>query len=101
MANAMRPIHPGEVLRRELGALRISANALARLADVPVNRIIGIVNETREITADSALRLADHFGTSAEFWLNLQQAYDLRRAERQRTGRDAASDSPPPPPPEP
>ncbi len=88
MANAMRPIHPGEVLRRELGALRISAGALAGLVGVPVRRIIGIVNETRAITADSALRLAGHFGTSPEFWLNLQQAYDLRRARIVRRTED-------------
>jgi addiction module HigA family antidote len=80
--NAMRPIHPGEVLREEfLGPLGLSAHALAQALRVPATRINDIVNERRGITADTALRLARYFGTTAEFWLNLQSAFDLRTAE--------------------
>jgi addiction module HigA family antidote len=80
--NAMRPIHPGEVLREEfLGPLGLSARALARALRVPATRINDVVNEWRGITADTALRLARYFGTTAEFWLNLQAAFDLRTAE--------------------
>jgi addiction module HigA family antidote len=80
--NAMRPIHPGEVLREEfLGPLSLSAHALAQALRVPATRINDVVNERRGITADTALRLARYFGTTAEFWLNLQSAFDLRTAE--------------------
>jgi len=78
----MRPIHPGEVLREEfLGPLGLSAHALAQALRVPATRINDVVNERRGITADTALRLARYFGTTAEFWLNLQSAFDLRTAE--------------------
>jgi len=83
MPNAMRPIPPGEILQDELTELDISASALSRALKVPPNRITGILNGARAITADTALRLARYFGTTAEFWLNLQQAYDLRSAERE------------------
>ena len=77
------PIHPGEVLREDLLVpLAISANRLARDLRVPVTRISEIVNGRRAITADTALRLARYFGTSARFWVNLQAAYDLELAER-------------------
>jgi addiction module HigA family antidote len=80
--NAMRPIHPGEVLRAEfLGPLGLSAHALAQALRVPATRINDVVNERRGITADTALRLARYFGTTPEFWLNLQSAFDLRTAE--------------------
>jgi addiction module HigA family antidote len=80
--NAMRPIHPGEVLREEfLGPLGLSAHALAQALRVPATRINDVVNERRGITADTALRLARYFGTTAEFWLNLQSAFNLRMAE--------------------
>jgi addiction module HigA family antidote len=80
--NAMRPIHPGEVLREEfLGPLSLSAHALAQALRVPATRINDVVNERRGITADTALRLARYFGTTAEFWLSLQSAFDLRTAE--------------------
>jgi addiction module HigA family antidote len=80
--NAMRPIHPGEVLREEfLGPLGLSAHALAQALRVPATRINDVVNERRGITADTALRLARYFSTTAEFWLNLQSAFDLRTAE--------------------
>ena len=72
---------PGEMLRAEfLEPLRMSANALALALRVPANRITAIINGERAVTADTAMRLARYFGTSARFWLNLQQAYDLSRA---------------------
>jgi addiction module HigA family antidote len=67
-------------LADELKALGMSAAALSRDINVPVNRITGIINGTRAITADTAIRLGHWFGTSAEFWLNLQKLYELRRA---------------------
>ena len=75
-------IHPGEHLAEELEALGMTAAALARRIKVPTNRITEIINGQRAITGDTALRLAHFFGTSAEFWLNLQTLYDLRLAER-------------------
>ena len=82
--NRMRPIHPGEILREEyLVPLGMSANALAQALGVPANRVSAILAGRRAVTADSALRLARAFGTSAEFWLNLQTAHDLRVAERE------------------
>ena len=78
MNNQMRPIHPGEILRDELEELELSASAFARLLSVPVNRITSILSGKRAISADTALRLAQFFGTSAQFWLNLQSAYDLK-----------------------
>lgn len=75
-------IHPGEHLAEELKELRMSAAELARQLGVPTNRITGILNGQRSITGDTALRLAHFFGTSAEFWLNLQSRYELRLAEK-------------------
>src|SRR5688572_14182654 len=84
MKNRMRPIHPGEVLLEEfLKPLDLSANRLAQQLDVPANRVSSIVVGERAITADTALRLGIAFGTTPEFWLNLQQAYDLRLAEEE------------------
>lgn len=81
MPNGMRPIHPGEILREDfLVPLEISANALAMALHVPAPRINDIVRERRGITPDTALRLSRYFGTTAEFWLNLQAAYELKRA---------------------
>src|SRR5574340_1169082 len=74
-------IHPGEHLAEELEALDMSATQLARNIGVPTNRITQILNGTRSITGDTALRLGHFFGTSAQFWLNLQSLYDLRLAE--------------------
>ena len=74
-------IHPGEHLAEELDALGMSAAELARRIEVPTNRVTGILNGERAITGDSALRLGHFFGTSAEFWLNLQALYELRLAE--------------------
>jgi addiction module HigA family antidote len=79
--NAMRPIHPGEVLRNEyLVPLGMSAHALAQALRVPATRINDIVNERRGITADTALRLARYIGTTPDLWMNLQTAFDLRSA---------------------
>ncbi|HTA66766.1 MAG TPA: HigA family addiction module antitoxin [Bryobacteraceae bacterium] len=75
-------IHPGEHLAEELKVLGMSASELARKLDVPTNRITGILNGQRAITGDTALRLAHFFGTSAEFWLNLQSLYELRVAQK-------------------
>ena len=72
------PVHPGEMLREEfMKPLGISINGLALELHVPVTRISEIVNERRGITADTALRLARHFGTSADFWMNIQKDYEL------------------------
>jgi len=78
---ALIAIHPGEHLAEELKALDMSAAELARKIEVPTNRVTQILNGTRAITGDTALRLAHFFGTSAQFWLNLQSLYDLRLAE--------------------
>ncbi len=75
------PIHPGEHLAEELRELGISAAELSRQIDVPVNRITGIIHGQRGVTADTALRLGHWFGTSPQFWMNLQQLYELRLAE--------------------
>jgi len=83
---ALTAIHPGEHLAEELGELRMSAAKLARQLGVPTNRITAILNGRRAITGDTALRLAHFFGTTAEFWLNLQSLYEIRRAER-KAGR--------------
>lgn len=82
---ARTPIHPGEHLAEELKELGMSAAELARQIDVPVNRITAILNGERGVTADTALRLGHWFGTTAEFWLNLQTLYELRLA-RQKAG---------------
>jgi addiction module HigA family antidote len=78
---ALTAIHPGEHLTEELEALDMSAAELARKIHVPTNRITQILNGTRSITGDTALRLAHFFGTSAQFWLNLQSLYELRVAQ--------------------
>ena len=83
---ALTAIHPGEHLAEELQALDMSAAELARKIRVPTNRVTQILNGTRAITGDTALRLAHFFGTSAQFWLNLQSLYDLRLAQR-KSGR--------------
>lgn len=83
---AQKAIHPGEHLAEELAALGMSAAALAREIRVPTNRITGIINGERAITGDTALRLGHFFGTSPEFWLNLQSLYELRLAQ-EKTGK--------------
>jgi addiction module HigA family antidote len=79
---ALIAIHPGEHLAEELEVLDMSAAELARKIAVPTNRVTQILNGTRAITGDTALRLAHFFGTSAQFWLNLQSLYDLRLAQQ-------------------
>jgi addiction module HigA family antidote len=76
-------IHPGEILAEELGELSISPTELSRQLKVPANRISQIIHGKRAITGDTALRLGHWFGTSAQFWLNLQTAYDIRLAAEQ------------------
>lgn len=83
-------IHPGEVLADDLKALEMSAAELSRQIKVPTNRITGILKGQRAVTGDTALRLGHFFGTSAEFWLNLQKLYELRLAET-RTGTEVKS----------
>ena len=94
------PVHPGEMLREEfMKPLQISMNGLALELHVPVTRISEIVNERRGITADTALRLARYFGTSADFWMNMQRDYELilaqqkswKTIERQVRRRNAAA----------
>jgi addiction module HigA family antidote len=84
------PIHPGEHLAEELDALDMSAAALARKLRVSTNRVTQILNGTRSITGDTALRLAHFFGTSPQFWLNLQSLYDLKIAQ-QKSGKSIKS----------
>ncbi len=79
---AVTAIHPGEHLAEELKELGMSAAELARQLDVPTNRVTEILNGKRAVTGDTALRLAHFFGTTAEFWLNLQSLYDLRIAKK-------------------
>src|SRR5215471_10021631 len=76
-------IHPGEVLAEELEELGVSPTELSRQLCVPPNRITQIIQGKRSITGDTALRLGHWFGTSPQFWLNLQAAYDLRVAEQE------------------
>jgi addiction module HigA family antidote len=80
---ARTPIHPGQHLAEELRELGISAAEVSRQIDVPVNRITAIINGRRGVTADTALRLGHWFGTSPEFWLNLQKLYELRLAREE------------------
>ena len=80
MANKLKPVHPGEILREEFMApLGLSMNQLAMALRVPV--IADIVNERRGITADTALRFARYFNNSPTFWMNLQTRYDLEVAQ--------------------
>ena len=82
---SLDPIHPGEILLEDfMKPLGISINQLARDLNVPPNRISGIVNGTRSVTADTALRLSVHFGVSPETWLSLQVSYDIRVARQER-----------------
>jgi antitoxin HigA-1 len=83
---AITAIHPGEHLAEELETLGMSAAELARKLDVPTNRVTQILNGERSITGDTALRLAHFFGTSPQFWLNLQTLYELRLAQ-QKVGK--------------
>ena len=80
---ARDPVHPGEHLAEALKKIGMSAAGLARQLKVPTNRITGILNGERAVTADTALRLSHWFGMSADFWLNLQKLYELRLAENE------------------
>jgi addiction module HigA family antidote len=73
-------IHPGEFLADELEEIGITATELSRQIDVPPNRVLGIIHGHRNVTADTALRLGQFFGTGPELWMNLQKAYDLDKA---------------------
>jgi addiction module HigA family antidote len=86
---ARPPIHPGEILADELQEIGVTPTELSRQIDVPTNRITQIIHGRRGITGDTALRLGHWFGTSAQFWLNLQSAYEIRVAQ-EKTGRDIA-----------
>lgn len=99
------PIHPGEVLSGELDELEITAAELARALHVPSNRIYQLVSGKRAMTADTALRLQQWLGVSAEFWMNLQKRYELDVATEQigdeikrtvvaRSGADTPASSP-------
>jgi antitoxin HigA-1 len=78
----MKPIHPGRILKREMMTRELSANKLALALRVPSGRITQILNGKRGISAETALRLARYFGTSAQFWLNLQSKYELAVVEQ-------------------
>ena len=80
---ARTPIHPGEILGDELEEIGLSAKKLADVLEVPPNRLYQILAGKRNITADTALRLGQYFGTSAVFWMNLQGAYELDLARQQ------------------
>ena len=86
----MMPVHPGRILKRELAARDLSANALALSLRVPSGRITDILNGHRAITPDTALRLGRYFGNGPRFWMNLQTAYDLALADRETGERIAA-----------
>ena len=79
--NGMRPVHPGEILRDELEALGLSANALSKALDVRVNRVTAILHGQGGVRANTALRVARYFGTTPGVWLNLQKTCELCRAE--------------------
>jgi addiction module HigA family antidote len=82
-------IHPGEILAEELEEISVTPTELARQLRVPANRITQIVQGKRSVTGDTALRLGHWFDTSAQFWLNLQSAYDIRIAA-QAAGKEIA-----------
>jgi addiction module HigA family antidote len=80
---ARTPIHPGEILSDELEEIGLSAKRLADVIEVPPNRVYQILAGKRNLTADTALRLSQYFGMSADFWMNLQSAYELDLARQQ------------------
>ena len=80
---ARTPIHPGEILADELEEIGLTAKRLADVIEVPPNRLYQLLSGKRNVTADTALRLAQYFGMSADFWMNLQSAYELDLAREQ------------------
>ena len=88
------PIHPGQVLKTTLTEAGLSANALALALRIPANRLTEMINGRRSLSADTALRLARYFGTSAVVWMNLQAAYDLETAEDELAQRIEAEVQP-------
>ena len=83
---ARTPIHPGEILADEMGEIGLTAKKLADVLEVPPNRLYQLLAGKRNVTADTALRLSQYFGMSADFWMNLQSAYELDLA-RQQVGK--------------
>jgi addiction module HigA family antidote len=83
----LAPVHPGEILKDEMQELHMSGNALALALRIPANRVTEIINGRRSISADTALRLARYFGTTAQIWMNLQSRYDLETAEQALAAR--------------
>jgi antitoxin HigA-1 len=80
MARRLRPVHPGEVLKETLTDMGLSMNQLAKAIGVPTNRVSSIAGGVRSITGETALRLARYFGTTPEYWINMQSHYDLEVA---------------------
>ncbi len=91
VTDGLPPTHPGEILREELAELGLSANAFAAKLKVPTNRVTEILAGRRSVSAETALRLGRFFGTSAQFWMNLQTNYDLKRAAAE-SGKAIARD---------
>ena len=85
----MRAVHPGEILKDELGELGVTPTEFARQIDVPPNRISQIIAGKRAVTGDTALRFGHWFGTEPQFWLNLQSAHEIRVAA-EKAGREIA-----------
>jgi addiction module HigA family antidote len=81
---ARTPIHPGEILADELEEINLTAKRLADLIEVPPNRLYQILSGKRNLTADTALRLGQYLGMSADFWMNLQSAYELDLARQEK-----------------
>lgn len=90
----MQPVHPGRILKRELSARSLSANALALALRLPSGRITDILNAKRGISPETALRLARYFGNNPRFWLNLQTDYELALTEREIGERVAVEVTP-------
>ena len=88
--NKLPPVHPGRILRRQLDALDMSARKFAKHIGVPPNAVTEILNGERSVTAQMAIRLGHAFGTTAQFWLNLQTTHDLKRAEADMSAEVAA-----------
>jgi antitoxin HigA-1 len=87
MAKKLAPLHPGEILREEfLVPLNVSAGALAKACDIPQAHLEQLSNEQTFVSADTALRLSKAFGTTPEFWLNLQNSFDLETAKTKIAG---------------